>query len=100
MTVQFNATREERKTITLIVDRAAKGGWCRGPKERDHWYDALTMAMDLNACHSNGCPMDFKRMLAADDLDFLHDVSGIARHMDRETGKLKDCFLPRFAKRD
>jgi len=27
----------------------------------------------------------------------MHDVSGIARHLNRETGRLEGCFLPRFS---
>ena len=38
-------------------------------------------------------------MLAADDFNFGHDVFGIYRHLDRTTGKLMNCFVPRFAQR-
>jgi hypothetical protein len=55
--------------------------------------------MDLNACHSNGCPLDFQRLLEASDFDFLHDMIGIQDHINRETGKLENCFVPRLAAR-
>jgi hypothetical protein len=55
--------------------------------------------MDLEATHANGCPLDFAKLLACDDFDFLHDIGGIAMHLDRSTGVLKDCFLPRLAKK-
>ncbi len=54
-------------------------------------------AMDIQACHTNGCCLKLVDLLKAVDGDFLHDVCGINRHIDRETGKLKDCFLPRYA---
>lgn len=56
----------------------------------------LDISMDLTATHANGCPMDFDRLLAADDFNLMHDVGGIARHLYRETGKLVGGFLPRF----
>ena len=36
-------------------------------------------------------------LLAADDLNFLHDVAGINRHLDRDTYALLDGFFPRYA---
>jgi hypothetical protein len=98
--IKFDVTKDELKTITEIVERARNMGYVRGRKSRDHWSEPLTMIMDLEACHSNGCPLDFERWLKADDFNFAHDVAGIARHMDRETGQLTDCFLPRFAKKN
>lgn len=53
--------------------------------------------MDLTACHCNGCELDLDRLLLAPDPDFGHDVCGIRRHIDRRTGKLGGCFLPRCA---
>lgn len=58
---------------------------------------AMDVHMDLSATHSNGCPLDLGRLLAAEDDDFAHDVGGIRRHLDRETGELMDCFVPRVA---
>jgi len=60
-------------------------------------YDQSTALMDIDACHSNGCPLKLAEMLAADDSNFAHDVFGIRRHISRTTGKLGGCFLPRFA---
>lgn len=55
----------------------------------------LDFAMDLIATHANGNPMDFGKLLAADDFNFLHDILGIAEHLDRHSGKLLHCFSPR-----
>lgn len=55
--------------------------------------------MDITATHANGCPLKLAELLAADDFNFSHDVAGIYRHLDRTTGKLLDCFLPRFAQK-
>lgn len=57
----------------------------------------LQLSMDLTACHANGCPLDLDGLLNADKGDFLHDVTGIMAHINRQTGQLEDCFLPRYA---
>lgn len=58
----------------------------------------LTTEMDLSACHAQGCELDFERLLAAPAEDFEHDILGIRRHLNRETGYLEDFFVPRYAK--
>lgn len=97
--ISFACTEEETRLVCAIVDRAAEAGHVRSAKKPDHWYQQDTMAMDLIACNANGCPLDFQRLLDADGLNFIHDVAGIARHMDRDTGQLTDCFRPRHTRR-
>lgn len=53
--------------------------------------------MDLMAAHST-CPLRLVELLAADDTNFAHDVFGINRHLDHETFRLADHFVPRFAR--
>lgn len=87
--ISFKATREEYELINHIIDRAEK---------LDPSIDRMEMSMDLSACHANGCPMDFQKLLDAPNFDFAHDLAGINRHIDRTTGELMDCFIPRCAK--
>ena len=61
-------------------------------------FDAMGLRMDLLAVHNGGCPLDFERLAAADDGNLGHDVFGIVRHIDRETGALGGCFVPRHAR--
>ena len=60
-------------------------------------YDFMTADMDLTACVANGNPLRLEDLLAADDGNFGHDVFGIRRHIDRETGKLGGFFSPRYS---
>jgi hypothetical protein len=53
--------------------------------------------MDIEAAHCNGNPLKLKELLEADDSNFMHDVLGIRRHINRKTGELEDCFVPRYA---
>lgn len=94
MQVSFKMTAAELALIEGIADRAEKAGLVFKN------YNRRTLMMDLSACNANGCPMDFERLLAAPDFDFTHDICGIARHMNRETGQLGDCFLPRTHRRE
>lgn len=90
--LEFTATKEEAKTIMQIVGRAVKLG-----TTLEVLVDPMQLAMDIEACHCNGCPLKLDALLKARDSDFGHDVFGIRRYLDRETGKLTRCFLPRYA---
>lgn len=57
----------------------------------------LEIEMDVVATHCNGNPLRLKDLLSADDFNLLHDVGGIFRHLDRESGALQNCFRPRFS---
>ncbi len=93
--VIFDCTDADRALIGKILDRA-HGLKLRDGKPYLEKRDRLNAEMDLLACHANGSPLRLADLLAADDFNFTHDMSGIYRHMDRDTGKLTDCFVPRF----
>jgi len=86
--IKWDATQEEME----IIQKIAKRGFIR-----KLYADVLALSMDIAATHLNGCPLKLKEWLAADDFNFFHDIYGIYNHLDRKTGKLKNCFLPRFA---
>jgi len=58
--------------------------------------DHTCAVMDLAACHLYAYPLDLRAMSHGDPFDVAHDIVGIARHLDRSTGKLSGCFCPRF----
>lgn len=91
--LNWTATKEETESIDKIAHRAAKlaneltgGDW--------KMFDFL---MDIQACHLNGCPLDLDLLLSFPNFDFSHDVFGIRKHINRNTGKLENCFKPRCA---
>lgn len=90
--VSFKVSRGHANVIQRIATRAAEMRRKMGLP-----HDRLEIEMDVTATHANGCPLQLARLLLADDVDFAHDVFGIARHLDRETGQLRDCFLPRYS---
>jgi len=89
--VSFDITPYEMRVIDNIVDRASKEGLTD---------DVLSLEMDLVATNANGTPLDFDRLLAFDAFNFSHDITGITNYIDRTTGELTRCFVPRCAKRE
>lgn len=90
----FKCAASDRAVITKICERYEN---TTGATE-DPNYERINLDMDLTACHANGCPLDFEKLLLFPDFDFFHDLHGISRHIDRTTGELKDFFLPRCSK--
>lgn len=90
--VSFTVSAADHGLIQRIALRAGQLAQQAGVP-----FDRLQIEMDLTAVHANGCPLDLTLLLAADDFDFSHDVFGVRRHLDRTTGHLGGCFLPRSA---
>lgn len=93
--IHFNSDPVDAALIKKIVSRAMHLAEDHGLK-----YSKMEWTMDITAAHLNGNRLDLDRLLAADDFNFMHDVFGIRRHLDRETGKLLNCFSPRFSARE
>lgn len=60
-------------------------------------YPILDATMDITACHVNGMPLELEKLKAAPTLDFMHDVFGIRKNINRITGTIENCFVPRCA---
>ncbi len=85
--ISWKTTAAEFDLIAKIADRAVDAAPGVYRKQ-----DAL---MDITAAHCNGCPLDLPGLLAADAFTFSHDVFGIRRHLNRDTGEMMGCFVPR-----
>lgn len=93
--ISFKIGNAERVLVENIAERARALDVKVNPDIKR--TSLLTWQMDIIACHANGCPLDLVKLAQFGDADFAHDVFGIARHLDRITGELKDCFCPRCA---
>lgn len=93
--ISFETTRVEFREISEIADRSLGLSKAR---INDPWTKQDIM-MDLSAVHANGNPLRLEELRQADDFNFAHDILGIRRHLNRETGKLEDGFRPRFSRR-
>lgn len=90
--INWTVKPEDRQVITEIAKRATALA-----AKHDGVYPMLEAQMDVTAAHANGMPLCLDRLLAADDFNFAHDVFGIRRHLNRQTGQLENFFVPRFA---
>ncbi len=80
-----------------VVQKAAKAverAQALGAVKEGCMFDLF---MDLTLTHSLGPAIDFDRLLAFTDEDFLHDVFGIKHHLDLSIGGLKDGYVPKCA---
>lgn len=91
MAITWTVSEADEKRIEACADRAMK----MLPQA-----DRLSLVMDMTATHANGCPLDFNRLLDFDQSSFLHDICGINAHIDRKTGALTGCFVPRCARHE
>ena len=85
--------QEARKKESELIERIAKRAFSlfgSGRSEMDY-------RLDLVCVHTGTCPLDLVRLLESNENDFIHDIAGIARHLNHATCQLDDCFVPRFA---
>ena len=85
MTISFDITKKDMQLIARIAERADYMGLA-----------PVEIRMDVAAVHANGCPLRLNDLLGASEFDFKHDLHGIRNHLNRDTGQLEDCFLPRY----
>lgn len=95
--ISFKTTRHEAELIGVISRAASKLAQKHGVD-----YDGMTANMDITACHANGMRLDLnllKIWAETNSFNFAHDVFGIRRHINRETGEIENCFVPRCAEK-
>jgi hypothetical protein len=66
-------------------------------KEFPNLFEHIELSMDITACHLNGNKLRLEDLFNADEFNFSHDILGISMNINRETGKLNNCFVPRFS---
>lgn len=86
MIVFAKFTDEERDHVDRIVERA---------KDLVPDVSSLEVRMDISVVHAQA-PLRLGEFAAADDGNFGHDLYGILSHLNRLTGEMEDCFVPRF----
>lgn len=93
MTISWSTSKESQDLILSIAERVWKEKMFRDA----YMGSIMSLIMDLTVTHVNGCPLKLSDMLTGLDCDVFHDIAGIFRHLDRQTGKLGGCFVPRYA---
>jgi len=85
-------SQEDLNLIEKISDKAWKYY-----SKKNVPLDDISLEMDLVSAH-NTTKLDLNKLLEFDDFNFLHDISGIMKNLDRDKLELKNCFLPRCSK--
>lgn len=88
---QLSRPNNPSRQLDQILDRAE--ALCRA---RQLPYDRFSLDLDLAATQAL-MPLRLADLLAAPDAEFLHEIQGITRCLNRLTGRLNDHFVPRFA---
>ena len=91
--IKWATNKEDTDLVVKIARRAIAMA-----EEKNNQYEQITAVMDITDCQNNGAPLKLQELLDADSFNFAHDVFGIRRHIDRHTGHLQNCFLPRYSK--
>lgn len=87
--IEWNkASKEDYELVAQITKRANEA-----VPDLNRW----SLEMDIIATHICGCPLKLTELLEADNGNFFYDILGIRQHIDRDTGELQNCFLPRYA---
>lgn len=91
--MNMNTPKLETILIVSIAKRAEKFF-----KKQGYHKTRLDIIMDITAVHYNGNPLRLCDLHDADDFNFNHDIAGIHKNLNRTTGNLENCFVPRFSK--
>lgn len=97
---RFNMSEDDREIIDKITERAMalEDKYADGVRLGKRENRQMMWVMDLLQVNDHN-PLRFKDLAEADDGNFAHDIFGIRRHLNRSSGKLEDCFRPRFSVR-
>jgi len=93
MPLNITTSSKDRELIEKIVNRADNLFSSHGNSIKK-----INIWLSIEAVHCNGCILNLRGLLGADEFNFLHDVCGIIQNVNQTTGKLENCFVPRYAK--
>ena len=97
--INFDIDDAGYRLVQKIVDRFQKLTTKSNPRARLS-KAKLELVLDIVACHMNGCELDLEKLLNFDDFNLVHDVAGIRNRIDRNTGQINGCFLPKCSKKE
>ncbi len=92
---KIHTSKSEFELIGKIIDRYMTFHYSLGvPKELQR--PRMNIFMDIEAVHASN-PLNLQGLLEASDGDFAHDINGIQINLNRQIGKLENCFAPRYS---
>lgn len=88
-----NTTPREDALIQMILERYRNVTRRLGLIPANH----VDVMIDIIAVHQS-IPLDLEALVNARENDFLHDMAGIRRYVNFETGEVDKSFVPRCAR--
>jgi hypothetical protein len=89
--LNFETSPEDAQLIHKIIQRAWEDSHKHGVR-----IDPVLAAMDISVVHNHCGGLKLLQWLMSDNSDFIHDFVGIAIHIDRRAGVLRDDWVPIF----
>jgi len=86
---EFNLKGNEPLYLGMIIGRAMKLA-----TEGSLVASSMQLTKDIGTCHAFACPLKLQELAEANDKDFLHDVRGIHRLLNRRLKRLDEDFWP------
>jgi hypothetical protein len=93
--INWRVPKKEARIIDKIASRAVAMALAN-----DIEYSFQDADMDITAVHANGCRLNLSELLHTDEANFGHDIFGIRRFLNRETGELRGFFTPRHSEKE
>lgn len=88
--IDWNKTTD---TDLVLIRKCAK----RAYKELKNIVPISFMDLEMDITAANiASPLKLEELLNADDFNFAHDICGIRANINRDSGEMNNCFLPRF----
>jgi hypothetical protein len=84
--------RNRMRLISKVADRAIR--IVTGDTKADPSFNRMDFVMDIDFAQED-LGFSLEALLDSANADFVHDVAGIRRNMNRQTKKVDNCFLPR-----
>src|SRR5438034_1149948 len=87
--LSYKTTKHEGELLVKISKRAKKLA-----KAYNFDIDRKWVMTALILCHANGCRLAMAKMLKLPDLEFVEEITMIAKNLDQATGRLKGEWRP------
>lgn len=92
-TAEMRLSITDINTIHRIADRAKEYYSIIGLTDT-----IARIRRDILVCQRGDTPLNLEKLISMDDDNFVHDIMGIRRNLNRTNGKMYNNFLPRSAR--
>jgi hypothetical protein len=84
----------EENTVLRQIAQRAQAMYARNEIKIGWEY----IMMELRIVHREICELRLKELLDSSDSNFMHDITGIHKHLDMLDGRFRDGWSPRYGR--